>query len=227
MAMKTLAPAIALLLTACASAPTGPSVMVLPGSGKSFEQFQAEDAACRQWAAQQTETTQTATPAQHRYDISYMQCMYAKGNQLPVARSSQAPQPQSGPLPTSPASPPDLRGTWTGTWADTPLKLMVLNQEVVPVSSIYIGPWPPFAQHEPGIAGILTYTVRDEAVSVNVRGRFGFSNGARTLYLDPQSGYGQQITLTRVDQDRMAGVGTSLARWEPSGPVELVRQTPR
>src|SRR4029453_13724113 len=120
MAMKPLAPAIALLLTACASAPTGPSVMVLPGSGKSFEQFEAEDAACRQWAAQQAETTQTATPAQHRYDISYMQCMYAKGNQLPVARSSSAREPQSGPPPTSPAGLPGLRGTGTGNGGDTP-----------------------------------------------------------------------------------------------------------
>lgn len=44
-------------LGACATVPTGPSVMVLPGSGKSFEQFQADDAACRQWAYQQTGTT--------------------------------------------------------------------------------------------------------------------------------------------------------------------------
>ena len=28
--------------------------MVLPGSGKAFEQFQADDALCRQWALQQT-----------------------------------------------------------------------------------------------------------------------------------------------------------------------------
>ena len=34
----------------------GPSVLVLPGSGKSFEQFQADDAVCRQWAAQQIGT---------------------------------------------------------------------------------------------------------------------------------------------------------------------------
>ena len=40
-------------LGGCASLPTGPSVMVLPAPGKPFEQFQAEDAACRQWAAQQ------------------------------------------------------------------------------------------------------------------------------------------------------------------------------
>jgi hypothetical protein len=44
-------------LGACATVPTGPSVMVLPGGGKSFEQFQADDAICRQWAYQQTGTT--------------------------------------------------------------------------------------------------------------------------------------------------------------------------
>jgi hypothetical protein len=43
-----------ILLTGCATIPTGPSVMVLPGSGKPFEQFQADDALCRQWAFQQT-----------------------------------------------------------------------------------------------------------------------------------------------------------------------------
>ena len=31
--------------------------MVLPGSGKSFEQFQADDAVCQQWAYQQTGIT--------------------------------------------------------------------------------------------------------------------------------------------------------------------------
>jgi len=42
------------LAAGCASVPTGPSVMVLPGSRKSFEQFQADDAICRNWATQQT-----------------------------------------------------------------------------------------------------------------------------------------------------------------------------
>src|SRR5207237_668751 len=46
-----------LLMTACATIPTGPSVMVLPGNGKNFDQFQTDDAVCRQWAAQQTGTT--------------------------------------------------------------------------------------------------------------------------------------------------------------------------
>jgi hypothetical protein len=137
-----LSAAAALLLTACATVPTGPSVTVLPGNGKSFEQFQADDAACRQWAAQQTGTTAkrastestvtgaaigtvvgsavgttagaaagnpavgaavgagagllsgtaigaddgewAATSAQHRFDVAYTQCMYVKGNQVPV-----------------------------------------------------------------------------------------------------------------------------------------------
>ena len=48
---------VALLATGCASVPTGPSVMVLPGTGKSFEAFQVDDAVCRQWAAEQTGTS--------------------------------------------------------------------------------------------------------------------------------------------------------------------------
>lgn len=42
-----------LVLGGCATLPTGPGVMVLPPPGKPFEQFQAEDAFCRRWAAQQ------------------------------------------------------------------------------------------------------------------------------------------------------------------------------
>jgi hypothetical protein len=32
-------------LSACATIPTGPSVMILPGRGKTFEQFQTDDTA--------------------------------------------------------------------------------------------------------------------------------------------------------------------------------------
>ena len=41
------------LLSACAVTPTGPSVMALPGTGKTFDQFRADDANCRQFAFQQ------------------------------------------------------------------------------------------------------------------------------------------------------------------------------
>ncbi len=50
---KILSFMVLLALAGCVTLPTGPSVKVLPGSGKSFEQFQADDALCRQWAAQQ------------------------------------------------------------------------------------------------------------------------------------------------------------------------------
>jgi len=43
----------ALLLGACASVPSGPSVLVLPGSTKSFEQFRVDDQDCRQFASAQ------------------------------------------------------------------------------------------------------------------------------------------------------------------------------
>ena len=42
-----------LAVAGCATLPTGPSVMVLPAPWKTFEQFQTDDAICRQWAAQQ------------------------------------------------------------------------------------------------------------------------------------------------------------------------------
>ena len=57
--------AAALLLAACASVPDGPSVLVLPGSGKSFEQFRADDQDCRQYARLQAGG---ATPKQAAID---------------------------------------------------------------------------------------------------------------------------------------------------------------
>ncbi len=42
-----------LLLGGCVSMPSGPGVMVLPGTGKNFDQFRADDAECRQYASNQ------------------------------------------------------------------------------------------------------------------------------------------------------------------------------
>ncbi len=149
----------ALLLGGCATVPTGPSVMVLPPPGKSFDQFSVDDNICRQWAAQQIGLSpqevvnqNTATGAvvgtavgaglgaaigsvsgsagagaaigaasglligtasganagqyygwraQRRYDIAYVQCMYAKGNYVPGVSNRRA---RRGP----PPPPPDL-----------------------------------------------------------------------------------------------------------------------
>jgi hypothetical protein len=44
----------ALVLTACASTPMGPTVRALPGKNKSFDQFQFDQATCKQYADDQT-----------------------------------------------------------------------------------------------------------------------------------------------------------------------------
>jgi hypothetical protein len=56
--------ALSSLLVACTTTPTGPSVMVLPGTGKSFDQFRIDDVDCRQFASSQiggATTSSTAT----------------------------------------------------------------------------------------------------------------------------------------------------------------------
>ena len=79
----------------------GPNVTVLPGDEKTIEEFQGDDTACRQWASRQGSTTATegstsnslawsSAPAQRRYDLAYAQCMYTKGNQVPISNSLQA-----------------------------------------------------------------------------------------------------------------------------------------
>jgi hypothetical protein len=45
--------AAALLVSACTTLPSGPSVLVLPGTGKSFDAFRADDLTCRQFAHEQ------------------------------------------------------------------------------------------------------------------------------------------------------------------------------
>lgn len=41
------------VLAGCASIPTGPNVAVMPGPGKPFDQFEVDNAICRQFAEQQ------------------------------------------------------------------------------------------------------------------------------------------------------------------------------
>ena len=54
-----------LMLTGCVTLPVGPSVAVLPAPEKPQEVFVADDAACREDAAQQTGLTQPHIMAQH------------------------------------------------------------------------------------------------------------------------------------------------------------------
>lgn len=130
--------AAALSLGACVSMPEGPSVMVLPGTGKNFDQFRADDFECKHYASLQvgrggasayaadsgvrsaavgtllgaaagaaanggrgaavgagagmalgglsgTGAAHTsAYGVQQRYDVAFMQCMYAKGHRIPA-----------------------------------------------------------------------------------------------------------------------------------------------
>jgi ABC-type phosphate transport system substrate-binding protein len=110
---------------------------MLPGTTESFEQFQVDDGQCRQWALQQTGTApnqagaaSTATgaavgtavgagnaygagaSAQNKYDIGYVQCMYAQGDQVPVPRGSQPAYTSAvAPPPPPPDVPPPPAGT--------------------------------------------------------------------------------------------------------------------
>ena len=154
----------AALLSACVTVPTGPNVMVLPGTNKSFDEFQADGYACSQYAQQMTgnagqaaadaatanavggtligaavgaaigSVTGRAGPGaaigagtgllygsaagsnaagmsyyqvQRRYDQAYVQCMYAKGNQVPARAGYRGPPPRMAPPPGyGPYGPP-------------------------------------------------------------------------------------------------------------------------
>jgi len=132
--------AAVVVLGGCVTVPTGPTVMVLPGPQKSFDQFQGDGVSCQQFAqnlvapaGMQAANNAAANAAvgtalgaaagaiigsvtgqagagaaigagtgllfsapasgnmayasswemQRSYDMAYMQCMYARGNQLP------------------------------------------------------------------------------------------------------------------------------------------------
>lgn len=162
--------ALMLMTASCATFPTGPSVMSLPGTSKNFDQFRMDDALCRQFASEQvggvtgqqageqsavksaavgtvlgaaagaligSTTGDMGTGAaigagsglllgsaagsgyswssyyetQRRYDNAYLQCMYAKGNRIPVygdftEPSTSAPPRGMYPNPHPPDYPP-------------------------------------------------------------------------------------------------------------------------
>ncbi len=173
--LSVLLPLSALVvLGGCVTVPVGPAVRVMPGTGKSFDQFQADDGNCRQYAyasiggpdaARQGQDngrgkrrdrlrdwrrsgrcdrrrdgpgrTRRGDRCRHgsavrqrrrcerrgilvlptaaQYDTAYMQCMYARGNQVPgrMAYRSSMPvysyPPQSNPVPPGvPESAPPL-----------------------------------------------------------------------------------------------------------------------
>jgi len=105
-----------LLLSACGSTPVyGPGVLVLPGTGKSFDQFRSDEHDCRGYAQAQLadQEEDSAGPLQRRYDRAFLQCMYAKGHKIPVSgrysdstESAQSAGVTARPPPPPPGQPP-------------------------------------------------------------------------------------------------------------------------
>jgi hypothetical protein len=96
----------------CASTLTGPSVLALPGSGKNAEQFRAADSQCRQVAASELQTAPEGTVSdQRRYDMVYVQCMYAEGHQVQVPGRGWRSRTSDAPTARPPGVPPPPPGT--------------------------------------------------------------------------------------------------------------------
>lgn len=86
-------------LGGCATEPTGPTVAVLPGSGKTLDQFRADDSECQPYALAQARAARPSSyDVQRLYDLGYIQCMYAKGHRVPVL----------GPMAVHPAASPSV-----------------------------------------------------------------------------------------------------------------------
>ena len=92
-----------MLLAGCTIVPKWPAVAVLPGEGKTFEQFRDDDALCRHYARYQVRAASkqgapgsvTREAMQGRFDLSYVQCMSVRGNQVPPPPgTSSSPLPQ-------------------------------------------------------------------------------------------------------------------------------------
>jgi len=97
------------LLGACTVIPTGPSVLVLPAVGKPMDVFQADEVGCRSYAQQQIGVipeqqagAASGMPLQARYDMAYVQCMYAKGNAVPGVMVAPGPSFAPPPPPGTP-----------------------------------------------------------------------------------------------------------------------------
>lgn len=110
---------IILVMVGCTSLPSGPNVMVLPGTGSSFEHFRNDDALCEQYASSQVsgdEESDSGQELQERYDVAYVQCMYAKGQRVPVSgpfsdivqhNTTELPSAHVPPPPSGPPPPPN------------------------------------------------------------------------------------------------------------------------
>jgi hypothetical protein len=132
------------------------------------------------------------------------------------------------PLPAPPTGAvPDVAGTWRGTWGDQPAALLITSQDVdAGYSGIFVGSGHVLGPRRPGVAGVLTSTIRGRQVSARAEGWLGADATGRAVLLiqaETPDG-GQRLTLTRVGEDQLQGMGESTFRWGPSGTARLIRQ---
>jgi hypothetical protein len=123
-------------------------------------------------------------------------------------------------------SPPDLRGTWIGTWGGTPLSFVVLDQQIsTGDSGVVIGSWQLLGQYYPTVSGIMTTTVRGESVSTNMTGLIAQLGQGFSVTLRGRSSAGdQEMRVRLVEADRMEGQGQSQYAWGPQGSVQAARR---
>lgn len=132
------------------------------------------------------------------------------------------------PLPPPPTGPlPDLVGTWRGTLGGEPAALLLSQQTAESgYSGVFLGSYQLGGPNRPGVAGVLTSTIRGEAVSARAEGWVGNdATGRVLLVVQSESPAGVQwLTLTRVSPDELQGTGESSFSWGPRGPARLTRQ---
>jgi hypothetical protein len=122
-------------------------------------------------------------------------------------------------------SPPDLRGTWIGTWGGTPLRIVVLDQQIsTGDSGVVLGSWQLLGQYYPTVNGVMTTTIDGEAVSTNMTGLVAQAGQGFSLVLRGRSTAGEQEMRVRlVEVDRLEGEGQSQYSWGPQGSVHAAR----
>jgi hypothetical protein len=116
---RTTALVVFVAVSAVACAPKYPLATVIPGPQTNFTAFNAQDEACRAWAAERTHlnatkitlgavggtvlgvavgvgggalATRNTMSVHDQYDRAYTQCMYAQGNQIPLTLDNVQPR---------------------------------------------------------------------------------------------------------------------------------------
>jgi len=93
-------------LGACTPMPIGPGMPALPGTAKTFAQFQADDRECQGYASSDVAARASAASdsyaLQRQYDFTYIQCMYSRGHKVPIAGAYTGAAPGAIPPPPAP-----------------------------------------------------------------------------------------------------------------------------